>query len=106
MKSKIILSGLIAGGVALLLLTGCASTKSTKQVLVCPECKIVLQEEFDPFSDTTDVRMVEKHSCPGCQGALVTLFKEGKLKHKCSICSQTPYSCPVYRHSTPVSQAE
>jgi hypothetical protein len=34
--------------------------------------------------------------CPGCQGAITTFAREGKLKHKCSICSQKPFKCPVF----------
>jgi len=26
---------------------------------------------------------------------LATLFKEGKLMHKCSICKDSPFTCPV-----------
>ncbi len=34
-------------------------------------------------------------TCPGCQGAIKTFFKEGKLKHKCSVCKESPFTCPV-----------
>jgi hypothetical protein len=31
----------------------------------------------------------------GC-GWLRSLFKEGKLQHKCSICKEKPFKCPVF----------
>jgi hypothetical protein len=34
-------------------------------------------------------------TCPGCKGVLKTFFTEGKWKHKCSVCEQKPFTCPV-----------
>jgi hypothetical protein len=34
-------------------------------------------------------------TCPGCKGALKTFFTEGKWNHKCSVCQQKPFTCPV-----------
>jgi len=77
---------------------GCASTRPAKQVAVCPECKTVV-EEISRGSESDygawNTREERRHSCPGCQGALITFFKEGKFQHKCSICSQGPFTCPV-----------
>jgi hypothetical protein len=86
------------------LASGCATSRSTNQALVCPQCKDVAIERLPraySLDEATSYSFWEReettieHSCPGCQGALITLFKEGKLRHKCSICEQTPFSCPV-----------
>lgn len=104
---------LLLGCATFLALTGCASTHETggkgKQALVCPQCKMVETVTYLPagpsfsrsgvgafgvpgagFPTTT-----HEHTCPGCQGAIVTLFKEGKWKHKCSVCKESPFTCPV-----------
>ena len=85
------------------LVSGCATSRSTEQALVCPQCKeVTLTRTISVFEGEGNLppRQEEvtetKHSCPGCQGALTTFFKEGKLQHKCSICQQAPFSCPVY----------
>ena len=39
--------------------------------------------------------VVYRDECPNCQGALETFFREGKWKHKCSVCKDTPYTCPI-----------
>lgn len=55
-----------------------------------------MEEVPDVFSDYSDATtQVGRHECPGCQGALATLFKEGKLQHQCSICTQEGYTCPL-----------
>lgn len=36
---------------------------------------------------------------PAVRGAITTLFREGKLKRKCSVCKESPFTCPVF-HST------
>jgi hypothetical protein len=38
---------------------------------------------------------VRQHACLGCRGTLTSLLREGKWKHKCSICQQLAFSCPV-----------
>lgn len=77
--------------------TGCATNQPKKQALVCPDCKMVqVTVEDRPYSDdrtTTSTQM--EHSCPNCQGVLKTFFKEGKLQHKCSVCTQNAFTCPV-----------
>lgn len=97
--SVIALAGILA-------LSGCAGVNATggkgKQALVCPQCKMVAYTVIRPYypggrfggyrsAPTT----FYKDTCPGCQGAIETLFKEGKLKHKCSICKDSPFTCPV-----------
>lgn len=89
----------------LLALSGCASTNETGgkgKALVCPQCKMVAvtrgvpyfgHGRFAGYRGTTEVYM---DTCPGCQGAIETLFKEGKLKHKCSVCKASPFTCPVF----------
>ncbi len=87
--------------VGLLALSGCASTNKTaaksKQALVCPQCKMVA--EMVDFHDDNGPSLVESHTCPNCQGAMTTLLKEGKLKHKCSVCKDSPFTCPVFHPS-------
>lgn len=86
---------------------GCASTNETggkgKQALVCPQCKWVAVATTRPhFGYGHDTRLgrvpakVYEDTCPGCQGVIETLFREGKWKHKCSICKDSPYTCPVF----------
>lgn len=97
---------LALGCVMLLALGGCASTNKTggkgKQALVCPQCKMVAMTVYRPYVGNSSrfsspgTTTVYDDKCPGCQGAIVTLFKEGKLKHKCSICKETPFTCPVF----------
>jgi len=105
MKPNIVCTGsLLAGASALFLLAGCATERPTEQALVCPQCKEVTIEHF-PKAISPDEEISYPHAneywtqiehvCPGCQGALTTLFKEGKWQHKCSICEQSPFSCPV-----------
>ncbi len=94
------------GTAVVLVAAGCATTKSTSQALVCPQCKVLsvtntitVFDESESNLSPHDKEIIEtSHSCPGCQGALTTFFKEGKLKHKCSICEQAPFSCPVAHH--------
>jgi hypothetical protein len=80
--------------------TGCATNQPKKQALVCPDCKMVevavdtSRWEPDAATPTASTTRME-HSCPGCQGALKTFFKEGKLQHKCSVCAQNAFTCPV-----------
>lgn len=102
-RTKLILSGSSLIAVALLA-SGCATTPALEQALVCPQCKEVtiqqLPERYDPQDGLSRTywefnKTRTEHSCPGCQGSLVTLFKEGKLQHKCSLCEQSPFSCPL-----------
>ena len=78
--------------------SGCVSTNKTagksKRALVCPQCKMVA--EMVDFHDDNGPSPVDSHTCPNCQGAMTTLFKEGKLKHKCSVCKDSPFTCPVF----------
>ena len=96
-------------GTALLAFAGCASTNKTggkgKQALVCPQCKMVAVTVNRPYSvDAVDyaggyytgTQTEYNHTCPNCQGAMTTLLKEGKLKHKCSVCKDSPFTCPVF----------
>lgn len=96
-------------GAGLLAFSGCASTNETggkgKQALVCPQCKMVAVTVDRPYSGGANrgaygsyggKRTVYNDTCPGCQGAIQTFFKEGKLKHKCSVCKESPFTCPVF----------
>ena len=85
------------------LASGCATSRSAQQARVCPQCKEVTLERLPGIYSPDEAvsyafwdqeRTTTEHSCPGCQGALITLFKEGKLRHRCSICEQASFSCP------------
>ena len=95
-------------GAALLVLSGCAGTTETdgkgRQALVCPQCKIVAVTGKRPYfgwhgsgyyagSDipTTTYR----DTCPGCLGTIKSRTVYGKWKHKCSVCKDTPFTCPL-----------
>lgn len=79
--------------------TGCATNKATQQALVCPDCKMVeVTVENTSWGDdypTTTTSTQMEHRCPNCQGAMKTLFKEGKFQHKCSTCAQGAFTCPT-----------
>ena len=96
----------------LLALSGCASTNETsgkgKHALVCPQCKMVAvtvqappyfgyggRHGFGPAASSRPITTYED-TCPGCQGVLETFFREGKWKHKCSVCKDSPFTCPVF----------
>lgn len=101
---------LILAGAGLIAFSGCASTNETsgkgKQALVCPQCKMVAVTVNRPWVGGysqggrgygySGTQTVYNDTCPGCQGAIETLFKEGKLKHKCSVCKESPFTCPVF----------
>lgn len=36
-----------------------------------------------------------QNKCPGCQGILSRFAREGKWQHRCSICEQRAFQCPV-----------
>jgi len=98
--------------VTVAIVAGCATTndKATNQeAIVCPECKMVAVKtsrqpggyypglpgarwQAGPVSPSTTY----DHRCPNCQGAITTMMREGKLKHKCSVCENAPFSCPVF----------
>lgn len=95
----------IIGGTSLVavvvLASGCATSRGKEQALVCPQCReVTITRTIPVFEGEGNLPPREeevteiKHSCPGCQGALTTLFTEGKLQHKCSVCEQSPFSCP------------
>jgi len=93
--SALVFGALLAGcGIALLPPTAQAKTPK-QEALVCPECKMVAVT--NPYRWGRSSRhQVYVDQCPGCQGAIVTLLKEGKLQHKCSICKEKPFKCPVF----------
>lgn len=93
--------------------------KKTESI-VCPQCKMVAVASYGvPFAAHPWVfstagsgwypgwssfawgglnypQKTYEDKCPGCKGALTTLATEGKLQHKCSICTQKPFKCPVF----------
>lgn len=86
-----------------MLLVGCATTDNNLAgKTVCPKCRDIPIEFHDPnrYDDSgVDVDAFRKdrvaHSCPDCQDAFVTFFKEGKFKHKCTVCEANGYVCPM-----------
>lgn len=91
--------------------------------LVCPQCKMVAVATFPPYQShpwafsspsaswspgwssfawggLAFPQKSYEDKCPGCQGAITTFAREGKLKHKCSICSEKPFKCPVFHPTT------
>ena len=106
-------SGTLAVAAAALLIS-CVTTGVAKkqEALVCPQCRMVKvanvssqpggrypgfpQSRFGGnYAGTTC-----EHRCEGCQGTLITFFREGKFQHKCSICKETPFTCPVIYPNT------
>ncbi|MEO5718072.1 MAG: hypothetical protein ABIR29_05815 [Chthoniobacterales bacterium] len=84
-----------------LLLHGCATpTASSKsnQALVCPQCKMVETDYYEEESGLQSTALA--HQCPGCQGVLMSLLHKGKWEHKCSICAERAFVCPVVHPST------
>lgn len=98
---------LVVAGGSFLAVNGCASTNETagkgEQALVCPQCKMVAVTVNRPYISGSGPgaylggrkQTVDRDTCPGCQGAITTFFKEGKLTHKCSVCKESPFTCPV-----------
>jgi phage FluMu protein Com len=97
---------------AVSLFQGCATSASfgeAKTAVVCPQCKMVETVTYLPagpsfsragvsaygVADLGYPTSVHKHTCPGCQGMLTSFAREGKWQHKCSICKQHAFSCPV-----------
>jgi hypothetical protein len=111
---KLLIRTLLVASLASLVLSfeGCATSASSgeaKTAVVCPQCKMVETVAYLPagpsfsragvgaygvagagFPTTTG-----EHTCPGCQGMLTSFVREGKWQHKCSICKQRAFSCPV-----------
>jgi hypothetical protein len=108
MRPEIMTLALVA---ALLGVAGCATARTATEATVCPECKTVVEQVEQistgrPEYDLYETREGLRHSCPGCQGALITFFKEGKLQHKCSVCSQSPFTCSVVHPTEEYSKKE
>ncbi len=80
----------------LALVAGCATTEPDRQALVCPSCKSVLMRPEGGLEAYSFAVAGGKHQCPSCQGALTTWFQDDKLRHKCSACENTPYSCAAH----------
>ncbi|CAN5751022.1 hypothetical protein BH09VER1_BH09VER1_12110 [soil metagenome] len=96
----------------LIAFSGCATNGAVgknKQALVCPQCKMVAETVERHYTDADEsgrygqlyTETVYKDSCPGCQGAIKTFFKEGKLQHKCSVCKDAPFTCPIFHPINP-----
>jgi hypothetical protein len=86
----------IVGAGALTLVTGCATRRPMEQALVCPDCRVVVVRDNARHRESYAFPEESvRHECPDCQGALTTLFTEGRLVHKCSRCDGTPFSCSI-----------
>jgi hypothetical protein len=97
------------------LLLSCATPGETKkqEALVCPQCRMVevrsafvrSHGRYPGFPHRTASGPIYhgttyEHRCESCQGVLTTLFREGKFQHQCSICKETPFTCPVVHPKT------
>ena len=106
------MSGLFSIFAIALLLQSCASTtvsSGPEQALVCPRCKTVETVAWLPAGPSFSRAGVsaygvnglypspsfKKHECPGCRGAMTTFARQGKWEHRCSICQQGTFSCPI-----------
>jgi hypothetical protein len=100
-----------------------ASTVKVREATTCPQCRMVAVTVPSPIFPSSyggpftgfgagygwrgltsgfvwgtgrgDYATVYEDKCPGCSGVLKTFFTEGKWKHKCSVCAQRPFTCPV-----------
>lgn len=85
--------------VLMMAVPGCATSRNQKRALVCPDCRMVEvavdTSRWEPDQPQGSPTTTIEHTCRGCQGALKTLFKEGAFRHKCSVCTQTAFTCPV-----------
>jgi hypothetical protein len=97
-------------------LMSCATAREARkqEALVCPQCRMVEVKtvstrpggRYPGFphsrwgSGGIYTRTAYEHRCEGCQGVLMTFFREGKFQHKCSICKETPFTCPVIHPDT------
>lgn len=104
------LGGTVAGG-------------KVRQATTCPQCKMVAVTVPQPIGPSfvygrpftgfgsqyawgglgngfnwgvaTLETTVYEDRCPGCKGTLKTFFTDGRWKHKCTVCEQKPFTCPV-----------
>ena len=102
MKLQILTISLLSlAGTALFV--GCTSLSSAtgKQGTVCPDCKVVVEtqrvqiDDFEYYAYGDQEVEVKRHRCPGCQGAVMTLIKEGTFQHKCTTCEGKPFVCSL-----------
>lgn len=103
--------------------SGTASAGKLRQATICPQCKMVAVTVPQPIARSfaygrpftgfgssygwgglgtgfgwgapTFGYTVYDDKCPNCQGTLNTFFTEGKWKHRCTMCEQKPFTCPV-----------
>lgn len=101
---KILQYGLLPA-LLITLLSGCASTSSKlaegQAATACPQCKSVLIQPEESYYMQWDEEGFREpayfqHQCPGCQGALSALIKDGEFRHKCTVCEEDPYSCELF----------
>lgn len=95
-----------------ILLSACESVAlngDIERAVVCPKCKTVETVAWlsagpsftRPGISAYGVNglypspSVRKHECPRCQGAFTTLARHGKWEHRCSICREGAFSCPI-----------
>jgi len=73
------------------------STNSQGAAVACAECRSVLLGPFPSGGDWRDENpaTVTRHECPGCRGVLTSTADEYTLRHECSVCKETPFSCQV-----------
>src|SRR5215207_1551614 len=100
--------GVLAMAAAAVLMSCAMAREARKQeALVCPQCRMVEvrsafvqhRGRYPGFPHRTASGGIHRgatyeHRCEGCQGVLTTFFREGKFQHQCSICKETPFTCP------------
>lgn len=70
------------------------------KAVMCDKCKTVWVSQATPVGGGTKAgpgfvvyRDVKSMECPECENAVVTFFKTGQLKHRCSHCGGTLSHC-------------
>ena len=99
------------------------SATKIREATTCPQCKMVAVTAPQPmgpsfvygrpfagfasgyswgglgngfgWSPTGFWHTAYEDKCPGCRGTLKTFFTEGKWNHKCTVCEQKPFTCPL-----------
>ena len=71
------------------------TTSKNAGAIACPDCRVVVETDsnIEDYSNTPTPFL--RHECPGCEGRITSVLKEGKLQHRCSTCEKSPYSCDV-----------
>ena len=102
MKTKImdvLKAGLLA--IVAAAITSCQTTSSDQTsgpAVMCDKCQTVWVKRAQNIGTsnkggTTIYRNEKVMQCPDCENAIVTFFKTGELKHRCTHCGGTMTHC-------------